>query len=227
MKRRDQLIVLSLVLLAALFFAPVLFGGRVLVPFDALYRFPPWSAYAAQMGVTVPHNELVLDLVVENYAWKQFIVDSIKAHEIPLWNPYLFAGVPFLAAGQHSALYPPSVLFYLLPIDSAFGYFEALQLALAAICMYAFGRVLGLGRFGSVLAGIVYAYSGFMIVSTTFPMILGAAAWLPLILACSEVSIRKARAGLGYQPQALLSALAGSVLIGVQFLSRRSVEQTS
>ncbi len=212
--RREWLILLGLFLLPVLYFAPVIFGGLVLVPFDNLFRFPPWSAFAAQFGITIPHNELISDLVLENYVWKKFIVDSLRTREIPLWNPYLFAGVPFLAAGQHSALYPFSILFYILPIDRAFGYFTALQLAIAALSMYAFTRVLGLSRFPSAFSGIVYAFSGFMIVSTTFPMVSATVAWLPGILACIELALRTNEAR-----RRTLSALIGAILIGVQFLA--------
>ncbi len=213
--RRDLLIPFGLfLLLPALFFAPVIFGGRVLVPFDNLFRFPPWSAFATQFGITIPHNELISDLVLENYAWKKFLVESFRARELPLWNPYLFAGVPFLAAGQQSALYPFSVLFYVLPIDRAFGYFIALQLAIAALNMYALTRVLGLGRWACALSGIVYAFSAFMVVSTTFPMVIAAVAWLPGILACIELVLRSQDA-----PRRVRFALVGAILIGIQFLA--------
>jgi hypothetical protein len=97
--KRDLVVAALLLALAALFFAPVILGGATLVPFDNLFRFPPWRAFAAEFGVTTPYNELASDLLLENYAWKKFIVESLRAREIPLWNPYLFAGVPFLAAG--------------------------------------------------------------------------------------------------------------------------------
>lgn len=214
MSRRDGLIVLAFFALAAIFFAPVVFGGASLVPFDNLFRFPPWSAFAAQFGITTPHNELVSDLVLENYVWKKFIVESLQAREIPLWNPYLFAGVPFLAAGQHSALYPFSLLFYVLPIDRAYGYFVALQIAIAALTMFAFARVLGLGRFSATISAIAYAFSGFMIVSTAFPMIISAAAWLPAVLACVELIVRSKDAS-----RQVLFALIGAILLGIQFLA--------
>jgi len=212
--RRDLLIVLGLLALAAIFLAPVVLGGATLVPFDNLFRFPPWNAFAAQFGVTTPHNELVSDLVLENYAWKQFIVESLRAQEIPLWNPYLFGGVPFLAAGQHSALYPFSVLFYILPLDRAFGYFVALQLALAAITLFAFMRVLGVSRFAASISAITYAFSGFFVVSTAFPMVISAAAWLPAVLACAELIVRSKNSA-----RQVLFALVGAIVLGIQFLA--------
>ena len=214
MLRRDGLIVLFFLALAAIFFAPVIFGGASLVPFDNLFRFPPWNIFASQFGITTPHNELVGDLVLENFQWKNFIVDSLRAKEIPLWNPYLFGGVPFLAAGQSSALYPFNILFYILPIDRAFGYFVALQMALAAITMFAFMRVLGLSRFASIISAITYAFSGFFIVSTAFPMVISAAAWLPAILACVELVVRAKNSA-----RQVLFTLLGAIFLGIQFLA--------
>ena len=212
--RRDALIGLAFVALAGVFFAPVVLGNETLVPFDNLVRFPPWRTFAAQLGVTTPYNELASDLVLENFAWKQFIGESLRAKEIPLWNPYLFGGAPFLAAGQHSALYPFSLVFYVLPLERAFGIFVALQLALAAITLYAFMRVLGVSRFAAILAAITYAFSGFFVVSTTFPMVISAAAWLPAILACVESIVTAKNSA-----RQILFALLGAILLGIQFLA--------
>jgi hypothetical protein len=71
----------------------------------------------------VPHNHLLSDLVLQNYQWKTFIRDSIAQREVPLWNPHQFAGIPFMAAGQQSALYPLSALYYVLPLPAAYGWF--------------------------------------------------------------------------------------------------------
>ena len=135
-KRSDAAAILFFLLLAILFFAPVLFGNQTLIPFDNLYRFPPWNAFTAQNGVTQIHNSLLDDLILENYAWKNFINESLRAGEIPLWNPYIFAGQPFLAAGQNAALYPFGILFLLLPLTKAYAMFAALHYWLAACAMY-------------------------------------------------------------------------------------------
>jgi O-antigen/teichoic acid export membrane protein len=210
--RLDLRVLILFVALAAIFFAPVLFTERVLVPFDNLYQFPPWSAFAGQLGIGNPHNALVSDLVLENYAWKHFIVESLSAREMPLWNPYVFAGVPFLAAGQHSAMYPFSALFYILPAARAYGYFEALQFVVAMLTMFWFMRVIGLSPFSSIVGAIVYTFSGFFLVSTAFPMVLSAAAWLPGILACVERILSDDRRRIQF-------AIVGSLLLGIQFLA--------
>lgn len=227
MKRTDFAAILFLLALAVLFFAPVLLTNRSLVPFDNLYRFPPWSAYAEQNGVTQngvveAYNPLLDDLILENYAWKNFINESIRAGEIPLWNPYILGGQPFLAAGQNAALYPLGVVFYIFPLAQAYAIFAVLHYWLAACAMYFLGRVLGLRGFAALISGVIYAYSGFMVVSVVFPMVVSAATWLPAILAVAELTLReegKRKSGDFSQPRQLFFALAAAVLIGVQFLA--------
>ncbi len=187
----DILLLFSFLLLPLLLYAPVTLGGKTMLSVDNLYQWEPWASQAADFGVEQPQNPLLTDLVIQNYAWKRFTVETVKAGDIPLWNPYLFAGAPFLAAGQHSMLYPFSWLFFLLPIPKAYGWYALSQVWLAGVLMYIFGRVLRMRRGSAVVAGLVYQGSGFLLASTAvFPMISGAAVWLPLLLACIEMVIR-------------------------------------
>ncbi|MEJ2737670.1 MAG: hypothetical protein P8189_29625 [Anaerolineae bacterium] len=211
---------LLLLVLPLLLFGPVALGSRTLIPTDNLYQWEPYRAFAEQQGVSLPpHNELLSDLVLENLAWKQFITQSLRAGEVPLWNPHLFGGVPFLAAGQHSALYPLSALFYVLPLARAYGLFTVLQLWLAGVAMYIFGRVLRMGRFPALIAGLTYQLSAFFLVSVVFTMIIAAAAWLPLLLAVIEIIIRKQEdKGTGpFVP--IVYVLVGAIVLGVHILA--------
>ena len=220
LNRRDIWAVALIGALALWMFWPVTLGGKTLLPADNLFTFEPWRTFAQQWNAAVPHNELLSDLILENYAWKTFIRESIRARALPLWNPYVFAGIPFLAAGQHSALYPFSIIFYILPLAHAYGWFSALQLMLAGLAMYAFARVLGIRRLGSLVAAITYMFSGFFIVSVVFSMIIAAAAWLPALLAIIEVIIqRHAERPGGARRSALPWVAAGAVILAVQFLA--------
>ncbi len=182
-----------LVGLPLLWFWPVILGGKTLLPADNLYTFQPWKAFAAQMGAQVPHNELLSDLILENYAWKTYLRESFRSGQIPLWNPYIFTGMPFLAGGQHSGLYPLSLVYYLLPLSLAYGVFTWLQLALAGISMYILMRILGRSRWAAVFAGVAYQFSGFFIVSVVFPMMIAAASWLPVLMGLVHWIFRKQR----------------------------------
>jgi O-antigen/teichoic acid export membrane protein len=214
---RELLPLLALVLLPLILFAPVSLGTHTLLPADNLFSFQPYAAAADAYGIDHPHNGLLNDLILENYAWKRFILQSIRAGELPLWNPYLFAGSPFLATGQHSALYPFSVVFYVLPLWRAFGVFAVLQLGLAGICMYLFARVLGISRLGATVSGMTFQLSGFLVVSVVHPMIIAAAAWLPLILAAIELIIRQ-RALFG-RPATVPWVILGAGAVGFSVLA--------
>ena len=204
------LCVLALMLAPFLLFWPVTIGGLTLLPVDNVFQYEPFRASAAALGVGAPQNHLLSDLVLQNYAWKQFILESIQQRELPLWNPYLFAGVPFLAAGQSSALYPPSLIYYLLPLEQAYGWYTVFNLGLAGVFMFVLARALRVGRAGAVLAGVIYQLSGFLVTSAVFPMVLGAAAWMPLILAMAENIIRQApiRGRPASAPWVVIGALA-------------------
>ncbi|MEZ4637982.1 MAG: hypothetical protein R2856_23980 [Caldilineaceae bacterium] len=203
-------------MLPILWFAPVLFGGRTLIPFDNLYNFEPWRSLLP--GIT-PHNDLLSDLVLQNTVWKYHTVRTFAQGEIPLWNPQIFTGIPFFAAGQASVAYPLSVLFYVLPIEAAYGWFTALQLAIAGINMYIFGRVLRLRPSAALFSGVVFQFSGFMIVSVVFTMVIAAAAWLPLLLAIIEYVIRKQeeKGDASFRPVPYV--VAGAAVIGVVALA--------
>ncbi len=188
----DLCIVAGLLLLPLLFFAPVTIGGRTLIPADNLYQFEPWlSARDAVGAPEIPHNALLSDLVLQNYQWKSFIRQSLDSGIIPLWQPNQFAGTPFLAAGQHAALYPFSIIYHLMPLPRAYGWFTVSQFWLAGALMYLFVRGLGLRRVAGAVAGVAYQFSAFFIVSVVFPMMIAGAAWLPLLLMMIEFVIQR------------------------------------
>ncbi|MCX8066475.1 MAG: hypothetical protein N3B68_01395, partial [Anaerolineae bacterium] len=212
------LIALLLMLLPLLLFAPVVFGPKTLIPADALFLFEPFRSAAAELGVSVPQNPLLADLILENYVWKRFLLQALQNRELPLWDPYIFAGHPFLANGQHSGLYPLSIVFYVLPLWRAYGVFTWLQLGLAGVWMYLFARTLGAGRLGSLIAGITFQFSGFMVVSVVHPMIVAGASWLPFILAMVERVFQRWPA-LGGRPARLPWAVLGAIGLGCQMLA--------
>lgn len=219
---QSDLLALGLLLaLPLILFAPVVFGNRTLLPTDNLLSVEPWRSAAPELtgqADPIPHNALLSDLVLENYAWKRFILQALQAGELPLWNPHQFAGLPFLAAGQHSALYPFSIFFYLLPLPQAYGLFTVTQLALAGWFAYLFLRMLGVSRLAALGGAIVYQLNLFMVVSVVFSMIIAGAAWLPLVLTAILCVIRQQPA-LGDRPATLPWVALGAFALGCQILA--------
>ncbi len=217
--RPDLALILFLLLAPLAMFHQQTLGDRTLLPAENLYQYLPYSAYREVVKApAIPHNHLLSDLVLQNYQWKQFIRAQIAQGEIPLWNPHLFAGIPFFAAGQHSALYPLSLLYYVLPLPAAYGWFILFNLWLAGLFMAGYMRAIGIGRWGAALAGLVYQLSGFIIANAVFPMIVAAAVWLPLILWMIE-NILRGRSLWIFRRTALLWLAIGSIAICFNILA--------
>ncbi len=218
-RRADGLALLGILLLALFWFAPVLLPALThasLLPYDNLYAFEPWRSLLPGL---IPHNELLSDLVLENAVWKQHIVATLAQGQLPLWNPQIFTGVPFFAAGQASTLYPLNLLFYLLPLEVAYGWFTALQVALAGAGIYFFGRVLRLRPLAALFSAVAYMFSGFLIVSVVFTMFVAAVPWLPLLLAIIEYIVQKQeeKGVRSFRPVPYVAA--GAVVIGLVVLA--------
>jgi len=217
--RSDLCALLTILALALLWFAPVLLPGWThasLLPFDNLSSFEPWRSL--QPGL-IPYNNLLSDLVLENAVWKLHIQRTLAQGQLPLWNPQIFTGIPFLAAGQSSTFYPLSLLFYVLPLETAYGWFTALQIALAGANMYLLGRVLRLRPLAALFSGVVFMFSGFLIVSVVFTMFIAGAVWLPLLLAVIEIIIRKQEEKGVQSFHPIPYVAAGAAVIGVMILA--------
>lgn len=218
--RADALWLLIFLILPLGLFWDVTLGGQTMLPVDNLFQWEPWRSHAADLGVTTPHNSLLSDLILQNYPWKLFIRRSLAQGEIPLWSPHILAGAPFLANGQHSAYYPFSWLFLLLPLGSAYGWYTVTQLWLAGAGMYGLGRVWGQRRPAALIAGLVYQGCGFLLVSAAvFPMILGAAVWLPILLGCLEMILRRTTEAAETAGRTFPWAAAGAGALGLHILA--------
>ncbi len=49
------------------------------------------------------------------WPWRTFARHSLQTGILPLWNPYSQCGMPFLSNLQTSVLYPPNVVYWILP----------------------------------------------------------------------------------------------------------------
>ncbi|MCC6617106.1 MAG: oligosaccharide flippase family protein [Anaerolineae bacterium] len=220
MRRRlpDLAIIALLLLLPLILFWQQTVGGRTLLPAENLYQYEPYATYREVAGApAIPHNHLVSDLVLQNMQFRTFIRSQLAQGEIPLWNPHQFSGVPFFAAGQHAVLYPFSAIFYVMDLPAAYGWYTVSQLWLAGLFMLLFVRGLGVGRFGGAVAGIIYQLSAFFVISVVFPMIVGAAIWLPLILLMAENVIRAQP--IRGRPARPIWAIIGAAALGCNVLS--------
>ncbi|MGI8912235.1 MAG: YfhO family protein, partial [Chloroflexota bacterium] len=205
---------LVLLLLPCLFFWPALIGRAVLLPLDNLLFMQPWRSLlpGVDPGFTTPHNALIGDMIVQNLGWKRFLADQLRHGHLPLWNPDMLGGAPFLAAGQYQALYPLGTFFLLLPPAWAYGPYTAFHLGLAGVFTFGFLRLIGERRPGALVGAVTFAFCGSLVTSVLWPQMIGGMIWLPAVLACVELALR---AG----PIRLLAVVGGALAIALQILA--------
>ncbi len=122
------------------------------------------------------------DLYAFFYPRRFFAAESIRNGILPLWNPHLASGVPFLANLQSSLFYPLSLLYYVLPFHIGFKFFIIVHYYLAGLFMYLLMKHFRYETAPSVTAGIVFMFGGYMVSILDNLAFLTAAVWLPLIV---------------------------------------------
>ena len=171
-----------------LFFSIPTFRSEILSPADLLLKSEPWRQSAAPDFE--PANALLSDYVFQMRPWRSLAISSLKDGQIPLWDPYNYAGAPFLANGQSAVLFPLNLLFVILP-DAVGTLLGAMaRLFIAGLSAYLFARVIGLGVLGASIAGLGFSFSGFQIVWLLSPHV-NVAIWLPALFLGTEAIVRR------------------------------------
>jgi len=154
---RDLLAVSSLWALATAFYWRIALAGQVMAGGDIFTYFYPYWAEAT---------------------------DALRAGRLPLWNPYLFMGCPFLANSQVGVFYPLNwLLWALFPSHMSVHLTILLHVCLAALTSYVWARrSLHLGRVGAWAVGACYALGGYLSGQSEHINQLQGLAWLPLML---------------------------------------------
>jgi hypothetical protein len=125
----------------------------------------------------------------------------------PLWNPYYYNGHPLFATLQPAVLYPFSLLYLFLPFDWAFNLNIEIHFILAGWFTYLLMRGLKASQAGSMIAGICFMLSGYMIsVHNTLSTLLSVT-WVPLFFLCFFSSIKNNKIN-----HALLAGVVGTFM---------------
>jgi Bacterial membrane protein YfhO len=154
------------------------FSGKIPFPRDIVLQFPMWA------GRIPPEAQRsyadIGDLITYFYPARAFAAHAVREGVLPLWNPLLMSGEPFLANSQSALFYPLNVPYYLVPLPIAWTICLIVRMFLAALFMAMFIRSIGGSKTGSIFAGIVFASCGFMTAWQGQPMVDGAI-WLPFV----------------------------------------------
>ncbi|MBE7473505.1 MAG: hypothetical protein DPW09_10980 [Anaerolineae bacterium] len=175
------LAVVILIVLTFIFFWKILLTNLILAGVDTFLYFYPYKAYASE---------------------------ALRQGRLPLWNPHLFMGVPFLANSQVGLFYPLNWLFLWLDPPRQVAWPIGLHIALAGSLMLAYARLaVRLSWPGALAAAVIFAFGGYLGAQVEHINQLNAAAWLPLLFLLYDFGLERARRWLWFLLLALVIAL--------------------
>lgn len=175
-------------ILLALFFGELLFSNRILARGDTfLYFYPYWEAAA----------------------------EALRGGRVPLWNPSLFMGAPFLANSQVGFFYPLNwPLWWFLETPYAASASIFLHVLIAAAGTYALARrALQLSRSAAGVATVLFAGGGYVTAQVEHINQLQGMSWLPWLLLTADWAVA------GERTRRLRGSLLLAALFALQLLA--------
>lgn len=166
-RRPSVAIPCALAVVVLLFYAPVVFAGRVFFLKDA-------------------------QLVV--YPIRLALRRRLLQLDVPEWLPELDLGLPFVADPANGVLYPLNALL-LLPAPWSVGLFIVLHAVIAAAGSWWLLRTLRVSRAASVVGALGFALGGYMVSLTWISNYMMSLAWLPLVSLAALGTMRTGKLG--------------------------------
>lgn len=140
---------------------------------SALAEFEPrWSWLVAALGIATlslafpvflgeflvsPHS----DQYIAGYGFRSFAAQSLRAgNGFPQWNPYMFGGLPYVAAMHGDIFYPTFLLRLVMRTDLAMTWGFIIHTFLAGAFTLGFLRASGLSRWPAVFGALAYLLCG-------------------------------------------------------------------
>ncbi len=173
-------------------------------------------------NVVIPDGSSVLsdqntDTRHQLFYWRYFGFNTLAKGIIPLWNPYIYGGTPFVGGLQSAIFYPLNLIYLIFPIHVAINYSIILHVFLSGVFTYLYLRFIKLSpkseivrlsahdevrnpkfytdrlsRSSCIVAAIIFMFCApqiFHVYPGHLPN-LCTMIWMPLILLFSELFIR-------------------------------------
>ena len=198
--------------LAVIFFWPGLLPGHTVSAADYLWNSAPWNTSIPRSVPTIGQHPLVVGSngqLVDGVALFEPLLQytSSQLPHIPLWDPYIMGGTPYLADMQSAIFSPFSIPAYILPFWWSLGLIAVLKVVVAAMGAYFLGRALKMGVAGAFLCGLVFAFGLFMVAWIPWPLT-NVFPFIPWVILATERLIRR---------PGVLSASGLAALVALQF----------
>ena len=246
MSRRDLVAGAVLLVLVVALLAPVILTDRVYLPRHPGQQDIPWAQGPGGPYEDEPFNAAFSDKV--NLIFPDVVHGVTEGQDgrLPIWNPYLFGGVPHAANPLTGVFYPPNWMFLLVKEHDAdavpvarsalhkiLAIHAGFHVLLAGLFLFLYLRLLGCRTIPALVGGLAFAFSGWVAAHLQNTPLVAVVTWLPLGLYGVErcfqrndrlslilLSISLAMMWLAGMPQfAVLStvALILYILVGLAF----------
>jgi hypothetical protein len=168
------------------------------------------------------------DLVSFLWPTYTFAARSLRSGVLPLWNPYLYSGMPFAADNQSGLFYPVNLLVFLLVPRLTYFVMELMSVAhvwWAGVGMYILLRTMKARRVPAFAGALAWMFSDVFVIHFGNYNLIAVASWLPLIFATFRKALaprsplsRESGEG-GWGGEGLRCALVSGALWGMASLA--------
>jgi hypothetical protein len=181
---RERVAAAAVALAPLVYFLPATTGALVISPDDGIIFNVPLREAAARITLT---------------------------GSAPLWNPYLFCGMPLLGAAQAGLLFPTNWFYLFFSAPTATNLMMLTSYALAALGAYLYARRSGANIAGACVTSLVWQWSAFMVCQIGHTNIVQTAAMLPWVLWAVDgyAETRSRRRGVTLAALVALQCFAG------------------
>lgn len=176
----DRLAALLVTLAPLVYFFPALRGQIVISPDDGVIFNVPLRVAAANL---------------------------IRAGHLPLWNPYIFSGMPLHGAAQAGLLFPLNWFYLIFSPPVATNLMMLTTYMVAALGAYLFARRSGADVTGALATSFIWQFSAFLVEQVGHTNVLQTAALLPWVLWAVEGYIANESRRRGLLLAALVAVL--------------------
>jgi hypothetical protein len=189
-------------------------GGSAEARIRAINCFTPWRfALLLALLIFAAFPQVLLGLetfVIRDYGFFAYPLACFQSEcfwhgELPFWNPSNNCGVPFLAQWNTMPLYPPSLIYLLLPLPWSLSFFCLLHLWFAGLGMFFLARRWTDNNFAAAFAGVAFAFNGLTLNLLMWPSHIATLGWMPWVVLAVEPAWREGGRKI------ILAAFAGAL----------------
>ncbi len=134
------------------------------------------------------------DLVSFLFPIYRFAARTLSQGSLPLWNPHLYGGAPFITDVQAGFLYPPNLLLFLINPYFAYRWMQLLSIGhlwWAALGVYTLARTLGCSRPAALLAGLAFGLCDILFIHLGNLNLIAVLSWSGWILAACHRALTR------------------------------------